>query len=75
MGSHVKLHITFCHSRQEVSKLGTGQPRQRLPGDRGQDAARDPPADAADRPQHHHVRGLPQPVVHVTAPPRAHTAQ
>ena len=66
--------ITSCDSRKEVKKLGPGQPRQRLPGDSGQDEARDPPADAADSPQHHHVRGLPQPVVHVTPPTGADSA-
>ena len=63
-----------CYFRQEVSQLWTGQPRQRLSGDRCQDEARDPPADAADCPEHHYVRGLSQPVVHVTAPPGADIA-
>ena len=39
-----------CYSRQKVSQLWTGKPRQRLSGDRGQDEARDTPADAADCP-------------------------
>ena len=32
-------------------------------------------ADAVDGAEHHHVRGLPEPVVDVAAPPRTHPPQ
>ncbi len=61
--------------RQEVSHWRAVAGGERPPARRHQHAARDPAADAPDRPQHHHVRGLSQPVVHVPPPPRAHPAQ
>ncbi len=61
--------------RQEVSHWRAVAGGERPPARRHQHAARDPAADAPDRPQHHHVRGLSQSVVHVPPPPRAHPAQ
>ena len=45
--------------RQSAARPGS--PGQRRPGAGDQDAAGDPSADALDGPQHHHVRGLPEP--------------
>jgi hypothetical protein len=67
--------IFFHFFREKIQDRWSVPGGERPPAGRHQHAAGDSAADAADCPQHHHVRGLPQPVVHVPAAPGAHPAQ
>ena len=58
--------------RQGEARRVAAVPGERLPGPGDQGPPGDLAADALDRAQHHHVRRLQEPVVHVQAPARAH---
>uniref|UniRef100_A0A8C3NRV0 Uncharacterized protein n=1 Tax=Geospiza parvula TaxID=87175 RepID=A0A8C3NRV0_GEOPR len=69
---HLPVQAALAQHQEEIDASGPGE--RSLPAHHAA-APRDDPADALDGAEHHHLRGLPEPVVHVPAPARPHPAQ
>uniref|UniRef100_A0A674H879 Exportin 7 n=1 Tax=Taeniopygia guttata TaxID=59729 RepID=A0A674H879_TAEGU len=69
---HVPVQAALAQLQEEIDGAGAGE--RPLPAHHAA-APRDGAADALHGAEHHHLRGLPEPVVHVPAPARPHPAQ